>query len=192
MTAVSKGTRLEGMRRARWLAILMATCALAVAVPASASAQQYRPAAAPALVAHPASLTAVPKFIFHAGLAFGAFHHFIYLPFKAGKFTSGGFFSKAKAYIEAGVAALFVYHETKLALEDAQKNKVLKLLVSPLTLALTEFQKIESSIKGHKLDASSVSSATKSVSSIESEAKKYGSDVREAIPSAKQLATGSA
>ena len=78
----------------------------------------------------------MPKFIFHAGLAFGAFHHFVYLPFKAGKFTHGSIFSKIKNYAEAGIAALFVYHEVKLALKDAQQNKVLKVLVSPLTAAV--------------------------------------------------------
>src|SRR5215472_5345536 len=29
------------------------------------------------------------RFLLHAGLAIGAFRHFVYVPFKAGKFSSG-------------------------------------------------------------------------------------------------------
>jgi hypothetical protein len=139
-----------------------------------------------------ASLLAVPKFIFHAGLAFGAFHHFIYLPFKAGKFTSGSFLSKLKNYVEAGAAALFVYHETKLALADAQQNKVLKVLVTPITAVIAVFNTIVSKIKGHSLDAATVTSAETQVGSIESLSSKNGSSITEALPTVSQLAAGSA
>jgi hypothetical protein len=141
---------------------------------------------------HEASLLAVPKFIFHAGLAFGAFHHFIYLPFKAGKFTSGSIFSKLKNYLEAGAAALFVYHETKLALADAQQNKVLKLLVSPITAVVAVFATIVAKVKGHSLDAATVTSAETQVGSIESLSAKNGSSITEALPTVSQLAAGSA
>jgi hypothetical protein len=56
------------------------------------------------------------KFLLHAGLAFGAFHHFIYKPFKAGQLTGGGLFSHKLTKVEAGLAGLFAYHEVKLAL----------------------------------------------------------------------------
>ena len=179
------------MHRSHLIAVVLTVTALAGA-PSLASAQS--PPARPAAItlAHQASVLAVPKFIFHAGLAFGAFHHFIYLPFKAGKFTSGSFLSKLKNYAEAGVAALFVYHETKLALADAQQNKVLKVLVSPLTAVVAVFNTIVSKVKGHGLDPATISSAQNSITSLESEAKASGSAVSEAIPSAKQILAGSA
>src|SRR5437879_4112962 len=49
------------------------------------------------------------KFVFHAGLAFGAFHRYIYKPFRNGAF--GRPFSHKLALIKAAVASLFVYHE---------------------------------------------------------------------------------
>jgi hypothetical protein len=178
------------MRRSRWIVVALMVAALAAA-PALASgrAQAARPVAV--TWSHPASVLAVPKFIFHAGLAFGAFHHFIYLPYRAGKFTSGGILSKLKTYIEATGAALFVYHETKLALADAQQNRALKLLVSPLTAVVGLFDAIVSKIKAHGLDASTVTSAQSSVTTIEAHAKSSGSPITEAIPTAKQILAGS-
>jgi hypothetical protein len=182
------------MHRTRLIA-LAAPLAVAAAIALAPAAAGAHAATAPtALVsaAHQRSVLAVPKFIFHAGLAFGAFHHFIYEPFKAGKFTSGSFFSKLKNYVEAGAAALFVYHETKLALADAQQNKVLKVLVSPLTAVVALFNTVLSKVKGHSLDAATIGTAESQVSSIESQAQTSGSTVSEAIPSAKQLLAGSA
>lgn len=179
------------MHRSRLIVVALVVAALALA-PSLASGRTVPARPAPIAQSHQASLTAVPKFIFHAGLAFGAFHHFIYVPFKAGKFTSGSIFSKIKAYVVAAGAALFVYHETKLALQDAQQNKVLKVLVSPLSAVVGLFNTIVSKIKGHGLDASTVTSAQSEVTTIESQAKSSGSQISEAIPSAKQILAGSA
>ena len=179
------------MRHTRLIVITLAAATLAVAPTlAGARTVPVRPAAITAT--HAASVLAVPKFAFHAGLAFGAFHHFIYLPFKAGKFTSGSFLSKLKNYVEAGAAALFVYHETKLALQDAQQNKVLKVVVSPLTAVVALFNTIVSKVKGHSLDAATIASAEGAVATIENQAKRSGSSVSEVVPSAKQLLAGSA
>jgi hypothetical protein len=179
------------MQHTRLVAIALATTALVI-TPTLAGAQTAPPRPAAVTSSQSASLLAVPKFVFHAGLAFGAFHHFIYLPFKAGKFTSGGFFSKLKTYAAAGAAALFVYHETKLALQDARQNKVLKLLVSPLTAAVVLFNTVVSKVKGHNLDATTLTTAQSTLTSIENQAKRSGSAVSEALPSAKQLLAGSA
>jgi hypothetical protein len=173
------------------LAVLLSLVALA-ATPSLAGARQTRSAAAPIVGAREASLVAVPKVIFHAGLAFGAFHHFIYTPFKDGKFTKGSIFSKIKAYAAAALAGLFVYHESKLALADAKQNKALGVLVAPLTALVSLFDTIASKIKSRNLDSSTIDSVESSITSIEAKAKSSGSTVVETIPSAKQLAAGSA
>jgi len=180
------------MHQPRLIAAVLVSAAL-LFTPAFAGARSAPPTP-PATVTqvHPASLLAVPKFIFHAGLAFGAFHHCIYLPFKAGRFTSGSIFSKLKNYVVAAGAALFIYHEAKLALADAQQNKVLKVLVTPLTAAVALFTAIVSKVKSHNLDASTMASAQGAVTSIESTAKGKGSPISEAIPTAKQILAGSA
>jgi len=45
------------------------------------------------------------KFVLHAGLALGAFHRYIYKPFKAGPFTSGSLFKHKLAVVKAGLAS---------------------------------------------------------------------------------------
>src|SRR5881275_2563083 len=58
------------------------------------------------------------KFVLHAGLAFGAFHRWIYKPAKAGELAHP--FQHPLTAAKAALAAAFVYHEVKLALADAQ------------------------------------------------------------------------
>ena len=74
------------------------------------------------------------KFVLHAGLAFGAFHRYIYKPYKAGDFTPVS--SHKLTIVKAGAAGLFAYHEIKIALVDAQSSPTLSKLVSPLTRSL--------------------------------------------------------
>src|SRR4051794_5328427 len=59
------------------------------------------------------------KFALHAGLAFGAFHRYIYKPLKERRF-SGGLLHHKLATLKAALAAAFAYHEVKLALQDAR------------------------------------------------------------------------
>jgi hypothetical protein len=54
------------------------------------------------------------------------------------------------------------------------------------------FNTIVSKVKSHNLDASTITSAQSAVTTIENQAKQSGSAVSEAVPSAKQLLTGSA
>jgi len=58
------------------------------------------------------------KFVLHAGLAFGAFHRYILKPYRAGSFRKNAP-GRTKALAKAGAAALFAYHELKVARTDA-------------------------------------------------------------------------
>jgi hypothetical protein len=58
------------------------------------------------------------KFLLHAGLAFGAFHRYILKPYQAGALKKGAP-GRTKALVKAGAAALFAYHELKVARTDA-------------------------------------------------------------------------
>jgi len=84
------------------------------------------------------------KFVLHAGLAFGAFHRYLYKPFKAHAFTGA---SKVKTIAKAAAAALFVYHETNEALKQAHCSKTLTVLVSPLTAVVAAVKSAGSTLK---------------------------------------------
>src|SRR5579872_4769375 len=85
------------------------------------------------------------KFLFHAGLAFGAFHRYIYKPFKAGSFSGP---DKVKTIAKAAIAAAFVYHELHEALNQAQCSSTLAVLVSPITAVLGLITNATNSLKG--------------------------------------------
>jgi hypothetical protein len=72
------------------------------------------------------------KFVAHSGLALGAFHRYIYKPFRAGKFSAGQH-GRLLAFVKAAAAALFVKHEVRLAAQDAQANPTLcRAIAAPL------------------------------------------------------------
>jgi len=130
------------------------------------------------------------KFVFHAGLAFGAFHHFIYKPFKSGGLTSGGLFNHKFALVKAGLAGLFAYHEVKLALVDAQSSPLLKKLVSPLTALSTQLSSLGSRLKGGNVDQAAIEAANSQVGVANSASRAAGQVINEVTPSAAQLAGG--
>jgi hypothetical protein len=130
------------------------------------------------------------KFVLHAGLAFGAFHHFIYKPYKAGKLTSGGLLNHKLALVKAGLAGAFAYHEVKLALEDAKSSPLLSRLLSPLTALSNRFQALGTQLKGGTLDASAIEGVNTQAGVTSAAAKAAGQPITEATPSASQLTGG--
>ncbi len=117
------------------------------------------------------------KFLLHAGLAFGAFHRYIYKPFRRGGFTPPS--THKLAIVKAGGAALFVYHEVKIALLDAQSSPLLSKLVSPLTALERKLGSLHHSLHGGQLDSAGISAANASVTSIGSKSAHSGAPVRD-------------
>jgi hypothetical protein len=107
------------------------------------------------------------KFLLHAGLAFGAFHRYIYKPFRSGGFSPPT--QHKAAIVKAGVAGLFAYHEAKLALQDAQASPTLSKLVAPLTALQRQLSGLGTRLKGGSLDASGINAANASVNGITSQ-----------------------
>ncbi len=93
------------------------------------------------------------KFLLHAGLAFGAFHRYIYKPFTASGFSSGA--PKRKRTIaKAAASALFVYHELKQADDAALSSDTLRTKVhDPLSNALAKLKDLPALIKGGSFGA---------------------------------------
>jgi len=140
----------------------------------------------------PATTTTVhfakTKFVFHTALAFGAFHHFIYEPIKAGdlrhpllhKFT----------LVKMGLAGLFVYHELKLAAQDVRASKLLSTLFAPLIALDNKVKALGASIGAGHATSASADSLNSDVASLSSAAASKGQSISEAVPSTSQLATG--
>ncbi len=121
------------------------------------------------------------KFILHAGLAFGAFHHWIYKPARAGDFAHP--FLHKLTIIKAGVAGLFVYHELKLALADARADPTLSKLVAPLDTLEAKISGLAASLKGGHADPSSINQDNGSIGSVSQLASRAGQPVSDLLPS---------
>lgn len=73
------------------------------------------------------------RFLFHMGLAFGAFHHWVYKPYRAGSFKKGSM-HRVLSIVKAAAALAFAYHEFRAAyvIAKGSNSKTLHFLVSPL------------------------------------------------------------
>ena len=130
------------------------------------------------------------KFVFHAGLAFGAFHHFIYNPYRAGNLRHP--LSHKLAVAKAALAAAFVYHELKLAANDVKSSKLLSKLFAPITIVAAKIRGLGNPIKSGQDPGPEIAGANSSLASIKSTAASNGQPISDQVPSASQLAAGSA
>ena len=148
------------------------------AAPASSSATT----AAPAGSASTTSTTkfAKTKFVLHAGLAFGAFHRWIYKPAKAGELTHP--LQHKLTTVKAALAAAFVYHELKLALADAQADPTLSKLVAPVTALQNKLHSLAGSVKSGGASPGDASSLDGAISSIKDQAASAGHPITEQTP----------
>jgi hypothetical protein len=163
------------------VSLVALACLLALALTAcGSSSSSSATSAASAATTTSTTHLAKTKFVLHAGLAFGAFHRWIYKPAKAGdlshplehKFTT----------VKAALAAAFVYHELKLALADAQASPTLSKLVAPITDLENKLHGLAGSVKSGGASPADVAGLDSTVSSIKSQAAAAGQPISELTP----------
>lgn len=169
------------------LAALLLTLALAAAGCGSSSSSSSAAAGANGGTSGQAATSttthvglAKTKFVLHAGLAFGAFHRYIYKPVRAGDLHHP--FSHKLALVKAGIAAGFVYHELKLALHDAQSSPTLSKLVSPITALQSKFSGLGGQLRNGSADPNTINQANGQIGSIHSQASSAGQPITETAP----------
>ena len=117
------------------------------------------------------------KFVLHSGLAFGAFHRYLYKPYQAGTFKKGAS-GRITAFIKGGLAALFVKREIRLAAQDVKANPTLcKAIAAPLGKIGDTVQAAFDKLKTG--DASGITGVNSLVSSVEGTSKSNGVEVTE-------------
>ena len=117
------------------------------------------------------------KFVLHVGLAFGAFHRYLYKPLKAGDFTKP--LSHKAAVVKAALATAFIVHELKIAYTDAQASPILTKLVSPITALKNKVTAMVAGLKAGHHDPAQIKSAQSDVSAIASQAAGAGVPVKD-------------
>lgn len=117
------------------------------------------------------------KFVAHSGLAFGAFHRYLYKPYKAGTFTKGAD-GRLTAFAKGGLAALFIKREIRLASEDVKANPTLcRAIAAPLARIGDTVQAAFDKVKSG--DASGIDGVESAITSVSSSSKKDGVDITE-------------
>ena len=163
--------------------LVLCVFALAVAGCGSSSSSPTTSAAAAGGTTSATTTTthlAKTKFVLHAGLAFGAFHRWIYKPAKAGELSHP--LEHKLTTVKAALAAAFVYHELKLALADAQSSPTLSKLVAPITDLQNKLHGLAGSVKSGGASASDVDGIDSTISSIKSQAAAAGQTITEQTP----------
>jgi hypothetical protein len=116
------------------------------------------------------------KFAIDAGLAFGAFHRYIYKPFKSGQ-LGGGLFHNKKAKLKAALASAFAYNRVKAALRAARGSKILSKALAPLLALQTKLGSLSKGLK--RGDTAQVEAANSNVSSAGSASKAAGQPIQD-------------
>ena len=177
----------ERMRQRVTLIAVLAMMSLAVAGCGSSSSSSSPSGGQPAsgatssttsttgAISHPKT-----KFVLHAGLAFGAFHRWIYKPAKAGELAHP--FQHPLTAAKAALAAAFVYHELKLALADGQSDPTLSKLVAPITALQNKLHGLSGSVKSGGVSDTDVSGLDSTISSIKGQASGSGAPITEQAP----------
>ena|SRR5947209_4144739 len=144
----------------------------------SSSSSQTSPGAGASQSSTSKTHFAKTKFVLHAGLAFGAFHRYIYKPYKEGKF-SGGLLHHKLATVKAALAAAFAYHEVRLALDDARSSKILSKLLSPLLALQTKLSSLKSGLTHGTADGATINSANADTGSISTQSGQVGQPIQD-------------
>jgi hypothetical protein len=121
------------------------------------------------------------RFLLHAGLGIGAFRHYVYTPFKAGKFDKGAK-GRTKSMVIAGAATLFALYQLKTAKGFAEADKTLCKLVAPIDKLTASMPGLGSGLKSGKLDSTGISTTATNVASLKGSATKLGSPISETVP----------
>ena len=117
------------------------------------------------------------RFVLHSAEGFGAFHRYLYKPYKAGAFTKGSS-GRLKTFLKAGAAALFIKRQVRLASEDVKANPTLcKVIAAPLAKVGDEISGAVTKLKGG--DPSGIEDAQRSIDNIKRSAASNGVAVEE-------------
>jgi hypothetical protein len=118
------------------------------------------------------------KFVLHAGLAFGAFHRYIYKPYRAHAFRTGAP-GRTKAMVKAGAAALFAVHELKQANRDALSDDHLRPLAQKVDGLGGRLGTLATSLKGGSLNPAALVGAAGAVDALGSQSSGLGAAVKD-------------
>jgi hypothetical protein len=121
------------------------------------------------------------KFLLHSGLAFGAFHRYIYKPYRAGSLKKGAS-GRTKAMVKAGAAGLFAAHELKQARRAALSDDRLRPLATRIDALIRRLGPLASRLKGGVLDPTGLVGAAGAFDALGKASSAAGASVKDRVP----------
>ena len=120
------------------------------------------------------------RFAADMGLAFFAFRHWVYTPYKAGAFQSGAP-GRTKTLIKGGAALLFAVNRVKRAdtIAHNSKSPLLHKLVAPLDALQNEYTTLGQKMKGGDFDPAQVERTNGHLGDIGAGASAAGAPIKE-------------
>jgi hypothetical protein len=128
------------------------------------------------------------RFLLHMGLAYYAFHHFVYKRYKEGGFAKGAP-HRLSNILKAAIAIWFTYHELKKAYQIANSShsKLLHALVSPLNALIGRANDLHARLSKGQYSDADLASFTNAVNAFGSQSAQNGysiKDIATAVPGA--------
>lgn len=164
------------------LVLVVAVGAAACGGSSSSSSTSTPASGTNAAATQPKIRFAKTKFLLHTGLAFGAFHRYIYKPLRDHTLQGAGKGRKAVIVAKAGAAGLFAYHELKIAGKDAHADPRLSKLVAPLDALAARLQSVGTSLKQGKVDPKAIQQANDQVGALGRQSAGAGASVHDVNP----------
>ncbi|HEY6795346.1 MAG TPA: hypothetical protein VI248_11765 [Kineosporiaceae bacterium] len=130
------------------------------------------------------------RFALHAGLAAGAVHRYLWKPYQAGTFAAGAP-GRRTAMVKAALAGAFAAHELKVAVGDIRGCPSAQRLVTTVEQTMGQAGALVPALRSGTADPATLGTLNGAVSSVESQARSAGIDVKEQEPTPSQLAGGS-
>jgi hypothetical protein len=118
------------------------------------------------------------KFVLHMGLAFGAFHRYIYKPLKAGQLRSGAP-HRLRILAKGALAAAFIVHELRIAREDALSSNQLRPLLGKLDNMEARIRGLIPGLKNGSADAQAISGTEGAANTLGSQSSGLGASIHD-------------
>jgi hypothetical protein len=128
------------------------------------------------------------RFVANAALAAGATYRWIWKPYKEGKFKKGAKHRRS-TLLKAALAGAFTYNRLKAAVHNAEGDPTLSKALDPLNKAITDLKDLPNKLR--KGDGSAAKSFDDTIDKVKDAAKSAGAPVKDKVPSASQLRSGS-
>lgn len=181
------------MSTTRSIRLVAATAVAAVTLPLALGACGTQASAAPATTTSGAACQHVgtvsfdkAKFVLHASLAYGAFHHFILGKLVAGAFRSGAPGRLTNA-AEAALAGAFTVHELRLARQDAESDPTLCQLVAPFDQAGAALSGMADRLRSGDATQQEIDAVDNTLTSVGQGIARAGVSIMDQIPSPTDL-----